>query len=185
MRTHEGLAVAKAKGRLQGSKPKLTHARKRTWSTCTAAGTKARAIWPNCTASAGPRCVGRSSGPYPPRRVWRHGRSERTGRRPTQASPAPVGAAALLSPGRRTANDARRNDRYTVADTATMVDPLPHGRTGRAGPRRAQQLGSRNCRRAGHRHRRADAAPPRHPRSQQSPGRPAPSPRPTTGRVPS
>ncbi len=40
LRTREGMKVAKAKGRLRGKQPKLTAARRHTWShSCTAAST--------------------------------------------------------------------------------------------------------------------------------------------------
>lgn len=61
MRTREGMKVARDKGRLRGKKPKLSHARKRTSSSCT---TPARIPAPSsrsCSPLPAPLFTGRSS----------------------------------------------------------------------------------------------------------------------------
>ena len=53
-RTREGMAVARAKGRLRGKQPKLRPRRRRIWSSCTAQARTPSANWPKGSRSLAP-----------------------------------------------------------------------------------------------------------------------------------
>jgi hypothetical protein len=60
MRTREGMAVAKAKGRLRGKQAKLSPRRKPTSSHCTALASTPPSNSPSCSASPAPPSTARS-----------------------------------------------------------------------------------------------------------------------------
>jgi DNA invertase Pin-like site-specific DNA recombinase len=61
MRTREGMAVARAKGRLHGKQPKLSASSVDTSSTCTTPVSTPRPSWPSCSTSLAPPPTARSN----------------------------------------------------------------------------------------------------------------------------
>ena len=57
LRTREGMAIAKAKGKLRGKQPKLNPASRGTWSTSIKVGSTPSPSWPSCSRSAGRPCI--------------------------------------------------------------------------------------------------------------------------------
>jgi len=58
MRTREGMAVARAKGKLAANNPSCPAVSRPTWSPCTMQATTRSPTWPNCSRCRGPRCTG-------------------------------------------------------------------------------------------------------------------------------
>jgi DNA invertase Pin-like site-specific DNA recombinase len=66
MRTREGMAIARAKGRLRGKQPKMSARQQAHWSSSIRAGSIRSPSWPNCSRSRGPRCIGCWNAPVAP-----------------------------------------------------------------------------------------------------------------------
>lgn len=60
MRTREGMAIARAKGKLRGKQPKLSEKRQKELRGCTRPATTRSATWPSCSTCRGRRFTGRS-----------------------------------------------------------------------------------------------------------------------------
>jgi DNA invertase Pin-like site-specific DNA recombinase len=66
LRTREGMAIARAKGRLRGKQPKMSARQQAHWSSSIRAGSIRSPSWPNCSRSRGPRCIGCWNAPVAP-----------------------------------------------------------------------------------------------------------------------
>jgi len=62
MRTREGMAVARAKGRLGEGSPSSARSNRPSSTGCTPAATTPSPTWPSCSLSPGPPCTAVSSG---------------------------------------------------------------------------------------------------------------------------
>jgi DNA invertase Pin-like site-specific DNA recombinase len=62
MRTREGMAVAKAKGRLKGKQPRLSKTQRKHLLTLHDAGEHTQADWRSCSGYPGPWCAANSNG---------------------------------------------------------------------------------------------------------------------------
>ena len=63
LRTREGMAVARAKGRLRGRQPKLSSAQQAHLVKLHGSGEHSMPSWPSCSRCRGPRCTEYSSVP--------------------------------------------------------------------------------------------------------------------------
>lgn len=84
MRTREGMAVAKAKGRLKGKQPKLSKTQRKHLLTLHDAGEHTQANWRSCFGFPGRPCTASSNERTPG--VWLHGQriDYRVGRVPAR-----------------------------------------------------------------------------------------------------
>ena len=66
LRTREGMAVARARGKLKGKQPKLSDRQQKELRRMHDTGDYSTAIWPSCSRCPARRCTAPSAGRRPP-----------------------------------------------------------------------------------------------------------------------